>query len=226
MGLMQSLTRSAMAPAMDAFMNLHPNVTLRVFESFGTELVRRVRSGEIEFAIVPAFLPGVHEEGMVSRPFTRSPEFLVSRNDGQRETLTPIRLADVAPFDLILPPVENLRRAKLIEYLHRNDVQVRRYLEIDASSAWLDFASRTDCKAIMPGLLVISDFDNPNITLHPIVDPPLIMELCLIYPSRSVLPAVAEAFIHLLEQETATLNEQLFRYAGLEPDDIIISPAI
>ena len=135
-------------------------------------------------------------------------------------------MADVAPFDLILPPVENLRRAKLIEYLHRNNVQVKRYLEIDASSAWLDFASRTDCKAIMPGLLVISDLDNPHITLHPIVDPPLLMELCLIYPSRSVLSAVAEAFIHLLEQETAALNEQLFRCAGLEPDDIIISPAI
>lgn len=219
-GLMQSLTRSVMAPAMDSFMSVHPNVTLRVFESFGNELVRRVRSGEIEFAIVPTFLPGVHEEGLESRPFTRSPEFLVSRNDGQRETLTPIRLADMAPFDLILPPVENLRRAKLVEYLHRNNVQVNRYMEIDASSAWLDFASRTACKAIMPGMLVISNLDNPNIALHPIVDPPLIMELCLIYPSRSVLPGVAEEFIQLLEQETATLNEQLFGYAGLNPDEV------
>lgn len=215
-GLMQSITRSIMAPAMDNFMNLYPNVTLRVFEAFGRELVRRVRSGELEFAIVPSFLPEVRESGMESIPFTRSPEFLVSRKD-ERDTLTPVKLADMEPFDLILPPAHNLRRAKLEEYIHRNGVQVNRTLEIDASSAWLDFASRTQWKAIMPGMLVISNLDNPNIALHPIVDPPLIMELVLIYPSRSVLSGVAQKFVELLQIETAALNQQLFHYAGLDP---------
>lgn len=215
-GLLQSLTRSVMAPTMNQFMQGFPNVTVRVFESFGNVLLRRVRSGELEFAVVPAFLPGIRDAGIVSRPFIRSPEFLVSRNDHSRQSLTPVRLADLGPLSLILPPAENLRRAKLDEYIHRNGVSIEHVLEVDASGAWIDFASRTQWRAILPGLLILGEINNPDITLHPIVAPPLFMELSLIHASRSVLSESAERFIEILRDQTSPINRQLYEYAGLE----------
>lgn len=215
-GLLQSLTRSVMAPTMNEFMRGSPNVTVRVFESFGNVLLRRVRSGQLEFAVVPAFLPGIRDAGIVSRPFLRSPEFFVARNDHSRQTLTPVQLSELGPLSLILPPAENLRRAKLDEYIHRNNVSVEHVLEIDASSAWIDFASRTQWCAILPGLLILGEARNPDITLHPIVAPPLFMELVLIHPARSVLSESAQRFIEILRKETSVMNRQLYGYAGLE----------
>ena len=216
-GLMQSITRTVLAPTLAGFMEQHPNVTVRSLEAFAPELIQKVRSGDLDFAIVPSFLSGVREPGLKSRRFINTPEFLVSRNNNTIKPLTPVRLADLGPLRMIVPPIQNMRRGRLDEYFHRNNVIIERRLEIDASNAWQDFVAHTNWVAILPGLLVMSDIDKPNITLSPIIDPPLMLELVLIQASRGVMPLAAEKFIEHLRAETIKLNDKLLRLLGEVP---------
>ena len=124
---------------------------------------------------------------------------------------------------MIVPPIQNMRRGRLDEYFHRNNVIIERRLEIDASNAWQDFVAHTNWVAILPGLLVMSDIDKPNITLSPIIDPPLMLELVLIQASRGVMPLAAEKFIEHLRAETIKLNDKLLRLLGEVPNILLFS---
>ena len=63
-GLMPTMTRCALAPALSRFIDEHPNVVVRSSKAYSAVLTQQVRAGELDFAIVPAF-PG--SPGMSSR---------------------------------------------------------------------------------------------------------------------------------------------------------------
>jgi len=208
-GLMQTLTRGVLAQTLAGFMEQNPNVRVRIYEAFGSELTRRVRAGELDFAIVPSFVSGVHEEGIKCRSFVVTPEFLISRRSDSQQTLTPIRLADMKSVRMLLPHPGDARRGRIEEFLRKNNIAVEQIFELDASHAWLGLVARTDWLAILPGLMVIAESDQPGISLAPIVDPPFMLELVRIESSSGAVPSGAETFYEHLQKETITVNERL-----------------
>ena len=74
-GLMPTMTRCVIAPALLKFMEANPNVMVRVVEAYSAVLTQHVRAGELDFAVVPAFADAV---GLKSRLLARTPEVLVS----------------------------------------------------------------------------------------------------------------------------------------------------
>jgi LysR family nitrogen assimilation transcriptional regulator len=204
-GLMPTMTRCALAPVLAKFIDTHPNLVVRVVEGYSAVLTQRVQAGELDFAIVPAFSGG---SGLKSRLFLRTPELLVSSARSGLKQLKPIRLSDLGPMKLVVPGQANTRRHLLETYLASNGVRVDRMLELDAMLGTLDFISRTDWMTVLPGLMMADDNEPRLFTINPIVDPPFMLDLVLIEPSRRPISARAEAFLQMLEDEAVRLNRR------------------
>ena len=202
-GLMPTMTRCALAPTLSHFIDEHPNVTVRVQEGYSGNLTQRVRSGELDFAIVPAF-PGL--AGLASRLFLRTPEVLVCRADLGRQHMTPVCLADVGALKLILPSAINTRRHTLETYCAANGIEIARVLELDAMLGTLDLISRSDWVGILPGILMANEAADSALTVHPLATPELWLDLVMIEPSRRPMSAAAKAFLARMELETRRLN--------------------
>jgi LysR family nitrogen assimilation transcriptional regulator len=202
-GLMPTMTRCALAPALSSFIEQHPNVTVRVMEGYSGTLTQRVRSGELDFGIVPAF-PGL--AGLKSRLFLRTPEVLVCRAAPIRPHLQPIRAADLGPLKLILPSAINTRRRTLETYCSSNAIPLARVLELDAMLGTLDLVSRSDWVAILPGIMMARHEAASGLAVHPITSPELWLDLVMIEPSRRPMSAPARAFLAEMEQHAQQLN--------------------
>ena len=131
---------------------------------------------------------------------------LVSRVQSPLTHMEPIGLKGFAPLRLVLPGGQNARRTLIETYLVSNTIPVERTLELDAMLGTLDFVANSDWVTILPGIMMVSDVERPRLTINPIVDPGLTVDLVLIEPSRRVLSPAAKAFVDTLQYETERLN--------------------
>ncbi len=202
-GLMPTVTRCALSPALNAFVNTNPNTRIRVIEGYSQVLTERVRSGEFAFAVVPAFQGAV---GLNTRPFLSTPEVLVSSRYSEMRHLEPVRLRELPPLKLVLPGHENTRRSSLESHLSSNGARIRAILELDAMMGTLDLVANADWVTILPGVMMASDLDHDRFSINPIVDPPLNLDLVLIEPARRPMDLAAQAFLEMLEASAEKVN--------------------
>ena len=202
-GLMPTMTRRVLAPVLAQFTEIHPNIVVRIVEGYSAALTQQVRSGDLDFAIVPAFAGA---PGLKSRLFLRTPELLVSSARSNLMHLVPVRLAELGPLKLVLPSNANTRRHTIETYFASNGVQIERLLELDAMLGTLDFVSRTEWVAVLPGIMMGEEREPRLFTISPIVDPVFSLDLVLIEPSRRPMSEAAEVFLRMLEREASRLN--------------------
>jgi LysR family nitrogen assimilation transcriptional regulator len=186
------------------FIEAHPNLVVRIVEGYSAALTQQVQAGELEFAVVPAF-PGA--AGLRSRLFLRTPELLVSSIGSPHPSGEPVRLADLGPLKLVVPGKANTRRNLVETYLASNAVTVERLLELDAMLGTLDFVARTDWVTILPAVMMADEPRRGQFAVNRIVDPAFELDLVLIEPSRRAMSPAAAAFLAVLEEETARLNQ-------------------
>ena len=203
-GLMPTMTRSALAPALSRFTDEQPNVVIRVVEAYSAVLTQQVRAGDLDFAVVPA-IPST--PGIRSRHFLRTIELLVSRRESRLRHLDPVRLNNLGSLRLVVPGPQNTRRRSIETYLAANGVQCERVLELDAMLGTLDFVSRSDWVTILPGIMMAADIERPLVTINPIVDPVFTLDLVLIEPSRRAMSPAARSFLEMLQVESERLEE-------------------
>jgi DNA-binding transcriptional LysR family regulator len=202
-GLMPTMTRCALAPALTRFIEAHPNVVVRVIEGYSAALTEQVLAGQIEFAVVPAFSGA---PGLKSRLFLRTPELLVSSRRSGLAHLEPIRLAGLGALKLVVPSKANTRRRLIETYIASNGVEVERLLELDAMLGTLDFVARTDWVTILPALMMASETRQRQFSVNPIVAPAFSLDLVLIEPSRRPMSPPVQAFLEMLEEESVRIN--------------------
>ena len=217
-GLMPTMTRSVLAPALNRFTVAHPNVTVRIVEAYSGVLTRDIRAGLFDFAIVPAFAGG---PGIKVRPFLTTPETLVSRV-GARTHLQPVRLAALGPLALVLPGPANTRRDTLTTYFAANGVTVARTMELDAMMGTLDTVATSDWGTVLPGVMMAAEVERPELATHaftvnPIVGPALNLDLVVIEPARRSLTPPAAAFFAMLDEEARRLNDCWTPHLGKTP---------
>jgi LysR family nitrogen assimilation transcriptional regulator len=208
-GLMPTMTRSALAPTLSRYVEAHPNVAVRIVEAYSAVLTQQVRSGEVDFAIVPAL---ASTPGIASRHFLRTIEVLVSRRNSRLKHLEPVRLKDLGPQSYVVPGQQNTRRGSIEIYLSTNGVRYDRLLELDAMLGTLDFVARSDWVTILPGIMMASDIKRRTVTINPIVDPVFMLDLVLIEPSRRPMSPAARAFLAILKEESERLDEPWAEY--------------
>lgn len=206
-GLMPTMTRSALAPALARFAAEHPNVSVRIVEAYSGVLTREVRSGAFDFAIVPAFPGG---SGLSVRPFLTTRETLVSARQGgplpRVAHLAPVRLSTAGPLRVVLPGPLNTRRQTLTTYFTTHGVEIERTMELDAMMGTLDYVASTGWVTILPAVMMAGDVAGSRFKVNPIAEPRLDLDLVSIQPSRRALSPAAAAFFAILAAETRRLN--------------------
>jgi LysR family transcriptional regulator, nitrogen assimilation regulatory protein len=121
--------------------------------------------------------------------------------------LAPVQLRSLPPLKLVVPGQQNARRSMIEAYLASNSVPIERIVELDAMLGTLDFVANSDWVTILPGIMMVSDVEQPLLTINPIVEPAMTVDLMLVEPLRRVLSPAAEAFVQMLRDETGRLNE-------------------
>lgn len=200
-GLMPTMTRCLLAPVLSAYAIAHPNTVVRIVEGYSAPLTQQVRSGELDFAIVPAFagLPGLK-----SRLFLRTPEVLVSAIGAPEPHMQPVAPEKLKALKLVLPSKANTRRQSIETYCGSNGVEIVRLVEMDAMMGTLDFVARSDWRTILPGIMMA--VDDPRLQVNPLTNPPLMLDLVLIEPSRRPMSKAADVILAMLQAEALRLN--------------------
>jgi LysR family nitrogen assimilation transcriptional regulator len=201
-GLMPTMTRCTLAPALARFVELHRNVNVRIVEGYSGALTQMVRAGELDFAIVPAF-PGL--SGLRSRFFLRTQELLVSSASSPLTPGAPVRLRELGPMKLVMPSRINTRRSTFETYCTTVGAEIDRVLELDAMFGTLDFVARTDWVTVLPSVMM-GDSVQPTFTANPIDDPRLTLDLVMIEPARKTLEPAADVFCAMLQEEARRLS--------------------
>lgn len=202
-GLMPTMTRRVLAPALQEFLDRYPNISVHVIEAYSGVLIEQVRAGALAFAIVPAFAGGA---GLRQRLFARTREVLVAQASAAQPNLAPVRLAGREPLKLILPRPQNSRRDTIEAYVASNGVRIDRVIELDSMMGTLDLVATSEWVAILPGLMMAGEAEPQRYTVNPLDQPPLWLDLVQIESAQRVLPAAAQAFSEALAAATHRLN--------------------
>jgi LysR family transcriptional regulator, nitrogen assimilation regulatory protein len=204
-GLIPTLTRAALAPALEKFVALYPDVRLHIVEGYSGSLTDMVQNGELDFAAVPTTEGRV---GLKSRLIVRDREMLVSNVSRGLKPFEPVRLKDCGPLKIILPGRTNVRRRNIEVYFETHGIEVAGIIEMDAMISTLQFVLRSDWVAILSGLICFADIGRPiGRVISPISDPPLFAEFVMISPARRTLSTQAQLFLEVFEAEIASIQD-------------------
>jgi LysR family transcriptional regulator, nitrogen assimilation regulatory protein len=194
-GLMPSLTRCCLAPALAEFGAQHPRVTLQVTEAYSGVLTDLLRAGDLDFAVVPAFQPPV---GIRSRFLARTPELLVARADGRYRSGSTVNPAALQDIRLMVPAPLNTRRQRIEDWLAANGATVAQRLELDSMYGTLDMIGRSDWLAILPGVMMTPEINDGSLAVCPLAEPPFTLDLVVVEAARRPPTAAALAFLTAL----------------------------
>jgi LysR family transcriptional regulator, nitrogen assimilation regulatory protein len=204
-GLIPTLTRAVLAPALDTFVRRYPDVRMHVVEGYSATLTEMVQNGEIDFAIVPATEGRV---GLKTRLIARDREMLVSNVSHGLKPFEPVRLKDLGPLKLLLPGRSNVRRRNIEVYFETHGVEVEAIIEMDAMISTMQFVRLTDWVTILSGMICYADIGRDmGRVMSPIEDPPLIAEFVVISPARRKLSTQAELFLQIFEADIEHIQE-------------------
>ncbi len=205
-GLMPSFTRAALAPALEAFVALHPQVRVEVIEGYSGALCDMVRAGGIDFALVSA---GAAVTGLDQSPIARDREMLVTAPDFAATAgvahLDPVQLATLGPLRVVVPGRANARRTRLDAYFAAQGVTIAEVLEMDSMLGTLELVARSDWVAVLPGIICAGDADGRARRVHPLIAPEMHSDFVLIEPARGSLSPAAREFVAVLRQEITAL---------------------
>ena len=203
-GLIPTLTRAALAPALERFVTQYPDVRVHIVEGYSGWLTDMVHDGALDFAAVPASEGRV---GLKSRLIVRDREMLVSNPSRGLKPFAPVRLKDCGPLKVILPGRTNVRRRNIEVYCETHGVEVAEVIEMDAMISTLQLILRSDWVAILSGLICVADIGRERERIiSPIYDPPLIAEFVVISPARRTLSTQAQLFLEIFEAEIARIQ--------------------
>ena len=204
-GLIPTVTRVVLAPALENFVRRYPDVRMHIVEGYSAALTEMVQNGDLDFAVVPATEGRV---GLKTRLIARDREMLVSNVSRGLTPFEPIRLKDCGPLKILLPGRANVRRRNIEVYLETHGIEVEAVIEMDAMISTMQFVRLTDWVAILSGLICYADIGRDvRRVISPIEDPPLIAEFVVIWPARRRLSTPAELFLQIFEAEIAQIQE-------------------
>ncbi|MCC0039921.1 MAG: hypothetical protein H6893_13280 [Brucellaceae bacterium] len=102
--------------------------------------------------------------------------------------MKPVRLDEVAPLKAVRAlGATNSLRPKIDAAIRNGEITVERTISIASLSTGLEFLSLTDWSTILPFWICLKELSNERVTVNPIIEPVLDVELALIHPTQRPL---------------------------------------
>ena len=203
-GMIPSLTRSVLIPALAQFKSEFPDVELSLLEEYSFSLMRRVLDGELDFALVPSTeLPS----GLTGQFVGHDREMLVSSatQETGHDHMDEVALSSLQGARLIVPSRLNVRRKQIDTLLNTHGIHVGEMLEMDGMLATLEMIGATDWVAILPWAICYPDRSGEVRRLNPIKDPPIWLDYILVEKSEYAQPRAARLLADCLTQHIADI---------------------
>lgn len=205
-GMIPTLTRSVLIPALEQFKADFPKVELSLLEEYSFSLMRRVLDGELDFALVPATdLPA----GLTGSFVGHDREMLVSSAAISKQTghLEAVSLSDLNDARLIVPSKINARRMHIDTLLNTHGIRVAETLEMDGMLATLEMVAATDWVAILPSAICYLDRSGDVRRLNPLKNPPVTVDYVLVEKAEAAPPSAARLLSQCLTQHITDILE-------------------
>lgn len=210
-GLIPSLTRSILRPALESFKAEYRQVELTFLEEYSFALLRRVLDGDLDFAFVPA---GDIPAGLTASFVARDREVIIGPRDRLPDYphLAPAPLRALEKTRLIVPTLQNVRRKRIDMELKAHNIWPDEIIEMDGMLGTLEMVSDGGCHAVLPSALCHNDADGRLRKLNIVCDPPMSFDYVMVVKTETALPNAARL---LADQITATTKAVIAEFDGL-----------
>ena len=190
---------SAILPqALARFTREYPQVDIAISSGSADTLLAATSSGTLDFYVGQFAKPHI---GLSAAPIGRYPVALISGSRRGFMPMQPVRLDSAAPLKLVLPSPANSLRPKIEEAIQSREIVVERTILMDNLSAGLEFLSQTDWSWILPYWLCLKELGNERLTVNPIADTTLRVDVALIFPTQRPLSRPSQLLYDYCSQE-------------------------
>jgi DNA-binding transcriptional LysR family regulator len=170
----QSLLLRAVTAAILEWQQIFPKVTLRSSEALSDTLLDWVADGSVDLAIVD----DLHARtAFVSNSLSLEPLAILTSARNADCPNGPIKLADVARLDLVLPSPRHGLRALMNRHFASIGISLTPKLELDSMASAVSLVKGGGWATILPASAVQRSIDDRLLAAHPIVQPTIMRDL-------------------------------------------------
>lgn len=210
-GFAPGLSKSVVPAALARYTREFPGVNIDIASGTADALVAEASGGVLDF-YVGQFVAA--QPGLTATTVGRFPVALLSGAQRGLVPMKPLKLAEAAPLKLTVPSATHSLRPKIDSAIRNGDITVERTISIASLSAALEFLSLTDWSTILPFWICLKELGNERVTVNPIVDPVLDVELALIHPAQRPLSRASSQLYDYFRQELQQSEDEWRRIAG------------
>lgn len=211
-GLIASAANQALASTLAYFVEHHPNVELQVSYGYSQNLVDRVLSGDLDFAVINQ---SFHQERL-TRIDLVDEELLVATGAANRLRVpTPVPLSALRELKLVLPSRLHGLRIVIDQSLAALGLELAPALELDDLTVIETFLRRSDYVSILPATVLRPGLEEGALRAYPLDRPGLNRSMVCAHDGRRPLSPAARLFVEIIGKTLATgLNSIHFYKEG------------
>ncbi|MEK9971463.1 MAG: LysR family transcriptional regulator [Ferrovibrio sp.] len=218
-GFAPGLAKAILPPALARFTREFPRVDIDIANGTADSLIAEVAGGALDFYVGQFVKPQI---GLTAQSIGSFPVTLISGSRRGLMPMKPLKLSTLPPLKLFLPNAENSLRSKIDSSIRNGEIPVERVISNASLSAGLEFLALTDWSAILPYWIGQKELGNERLTVNPIEESSLTVEVALNIPARHPLSRPAQTHYDYFSHELRRSAEEwdrLLAASGLSQDD-------
>lgn len=210
-GFAPGLSKAVLPAALARFVHEYPRIDVVIASGTADALVAEASGGALDFYVGQFATP---QPGLTATPMGKYPVALISGAGRGLKPMQPVRLNEIAPLKLSIPSARHSLRPKIEAAIRHGEIVVERTISIASLSTGLEFLSLTDWSTILPFWICLKELGNERVTVNPIIDPILDVELALIHPTQRPLSRASRQLHDYFREELRRCGEEWRRLAG------------
>ena len=210
-GFAPGLAKAVLPTALARFTREYPRVDVEIGSGTADALVAETSGGQLDFYVGQFAKPQI---GLAALPIGRFPVALISGASCGFAPMEPVRLQQVKPLNLSVPSSTHSLRPRIEEAVRNGEILVNRTITIASLSAGLEFVAQTDWSSILPFWIGLKELGNERVTVNPIAEPHLAVELALIHPTQRPLSKASRHLYDHFREELRRCEDEWRRIAS------------
>jgi DNA-binding transcriptional LysR family regulator len=207
-GFAPGLAKTVLPQTLARYTREFPNVDIDIGSGSADALVAETSGGILDFYVGQFAKPQI---GLAAKPIGRFPVALISGSRRGFTQMKPIRLHEVSPLKLSVPLATHSLRTRIDDAIRNGEIAVERTISIASLSAVLEFLAQTDWSSILPYWIGLKELGNERLTVNPIIEPSLSVDLAQIHLAQRPLSRPAQLLYEYFCQELKRSEEEWAR---------------
>lgn len=200
-GLIASAANQALASTLAYFVEHHPNVELQISYGYSQNLIDRVLSGDLDFAVINQSF----QQERLARIDLVDEELLVATGAANRlRVAAPVPLSALSKLKLVLPSRLHGLRIVIDHSMAALGLELTPELELDDLTVIESFLRRSDYVSILPATVLRPGLEEGALRAYPLDSPGLTRSMVCVHDSRRPLSPAARLFVDIIGKTLVT----------------------